>query len=190
MLVQTRSIVIAKRLAKLEITYPTIEFALQHFANLCGKRILKSRTLETTGQGPRVLLSEWPVWLSKHNLPSLHSGSICLLPTMSESDQPAERQYAFTVALTVYSALKQSSKSKSTTTKWQEKSIKTKELFFLLNKDNYIKFLGRILEKHGQTQYRVSSKQWFSFKFTMPMTKRYNFLFLLLHCRLPGSQTF
>ena len=109
---------------------------------------------------------------------------------MSESDQPAERQYAFTVALTVYSALKQSSKSKSTTTKRQEKSIKTKELFFPLNKDNYIEFLGSILEKHGQTQYRVSSKQRFLFKFTMPKTKRYNFLFLLLCCRLPGSQTF
>ncbi|KIK73909.1 hypothetical protein PAXRUDRAFT_150104 [Paxillus rubicundulus Ve08.2h10] len=59
------------------------------------------------------------------------------------------------------------------TTKQQEKSLKTKELLFPLNKDNYIEFLENILKKHGQTQYKVSSKQQFSFKFTLPKTKRY-----------------
>ena len=67
-------------------------------------------------------------------------------------DQPnahPERDYAFTVALTVYSGLKQSSKGKGTTTKQQEKSVKTKELHFSLNNNNYIEFLESILEKHS-----------------------------------------
>ncbi|KIK73595.1 hypothetical protein PAXRUDRAFT_178013 [Paxillus rubicundulus Ve08.2h10] len=85
------------------------------------------------------------------------------------SDQPAKRQYAFTVALTVYSTLKQS-KGKSTT-KWQEKPVKTKEMLFPLNENNYVEFLESVLEKHSQTKYRVSCKQRFSFKFTMPKTK-------------------
>ena len=86
-------------------------------------------------------------------------------------DQPnahPERDYAFTVALTVYFGLKQSSKGKGTTTKWQEKSVKTEELHFSLNDDNYIEFLESILEKHSQTQYKVSHKQQFSFRYTMP----------------------
>lgn len=86
------------------------------------------------------------------------------------SDEPTEKNYAFTVALTVYSALKQSSKGKSTVKK-QEKSVKTKELLFQLNEDNYVEFLESILEKHGRTQYKVSNKHRFSFKFTK--TKRY-----------------
>ena len=85
------------------------------------------------------------------------------------------RQYAFTVALTVYAALKQSAKGKSTA-KRQEKSVKTKELLFPLNEDNYVKFLESVLEKHGQTQYKVSKKQWFSFKFTMAKMKGYGSL--------------
>ncbi|KAF8132039.1 hypothetical protein EV363DRAFT_1480092 [Boletus edulis] len=93
------------------------------------------------------------------------------------SDQPTmsnePRDYAFTVALTVYSALKQSSSSKGKTTaaKRQEKSIKTKELVFPLGEENYVDFLESILEKHGQTQYKVSHKQSFPFKFTMPKIK-------------------
>ncbi|KAG6370349.1 hypothetical protein JVT61DRAFT_12157 [Boletus reticuloceps] len=86
------------------------------------------------------------------------------------SDESTEKQYAFTVALTVYSMLKQSSKGKSTAKK-QEKSVKTKELLFPLNEDNYIEFLESILEKHGQTQFKVSKKHRFSFKFTMAKTK-------------------
>ncbi|KAF8545605.1 hypothetical protein OG21DRAFT_1492165 [Imleria badia] len=93
------------------------------------------------------------------------------------SDQPTmsnePRDYAFTVALTVYSALKQSSSSKGKTTaaKQQEKSVKTKELVFPLGEENYVDFLESILEKHGQTQYKVSHKQSFPFKFTMPKIK-------------------
>ena len=92
-------------------------------------------------------------------------------------DQPnahPERDYAFTVALTVYSGLKQSSKGKGTTTKQQEKSVKTKELHFSLNNNNYIEFLESILEKHSQTQYKVSHKQQFLFKYAMPKIKKYD----------------
>ncbi|KAG6377874.1 hypothetical protein JVT61DRAFT_14660 [Boletus reticuloceps] len=90
----------------------------------------------------------------------------------SASAQPAEKDYAFTVALTVYSALKQLSKGKSVA-KRQEKTVKTKQLAFSLNEGNYIEFLESILEKHGQTQFKVSRKQFFSFKFTMPKMKKY-----------------
>lgn len=44
---------------------------------------------------------------------------------------------------------------------------------FFLNEDNYLEFLESILDKHGQTQYKFSPKQWFSFKFTMPKLKKY-----------------
>ena len=88
------------------------------------------------------------------------------------SDKPTEKNYAFTIALTVYSALKQSSKSKSAVKK-QEKSVKMKELLFQLNEDNYIEFLENILEKHSQTQYKSLNKYWFLFKFTMVKMKRY-----------------
>ena len=85
----------------------------------------------------------------------------------------AERQYAFAVALTIYSALKQTPKGR-TTAKRQEKSVKTKELHFPLDENNYIEFLESILEKHGKTQYKVSSMQWFSFKYIVPKIKRYD----------------
>lgn len=89
--------------------------------------------------------------------------------------QSTERQYAFAVALAVYSTFKQLSKARATTVKWQEKSIKTKELLFPLNKTNYIDFLESMLEKHGKAQYKVSSKQWYSFKYIILKTKRFDF---------------
>ena len=64
------------------------------------------------------------------------------------SDGPAEKNYAFMVILTVYSALKQPSKGKSTVKK-QKKSMKMKELLFQLNEVNYIEFLESICYSMG-----------------------------------------
>ena len=64
------------------------------------------------------------------------------------SDRPAEKNYAFMVILTVYSALKQPSKGKSTIKK-QKKSMKMKELLFQLNEVNYIEFLESICYSMG-----------------------------------------
>ena len=91
---------------------------------------------------------------------------------MSSPSPPQERQHAFAVTLTVYSTPKQSKGGKTTK---QEKSLKTKELFFTLKESNYIKFLLGILEKHGKTQYEITNKQCFPFKFVMPKAKGYNF---------------
>ncbi|KAN0097883.1 hypothetical protein V8E55_002329 [Tylopilus felleus] len=87
---------------------------------------------------------------------------------MSSPSPPQERQHAFAVTLTVYSTPKQSKGGKTTK---QEKSLKTKELFFTLKESNYIKFLLGILEKHGKTQYEITNKQCFPFKFVMPKAK-------------------
>ena len=79
------------------------------------------------------------------------------------------------MALTVYLTIKQSSKAEVTTAKQQEKSIKTKKLLFPLDETNYIHFLESMLEKHGKAQYKVSSKQWYSFKYIILKTKRFDF---------------
>ncbi|KIK14544.1 hypothetical protein PISMIDRAFT_116870 [Pisolithus microcarpus 441] len=78
-----------------------------------------------------------------------------------------EKQHAFTVALTVYSSLKKNTKGKAPAPK-EVKSVKMKELFFPLREDNYLTFLQRILEKHGQDQYKVSVHKRYSFKFVLP----------------------
>ena len=92
------------------------------------------------------------------------------------SEQPetssANRQYAFAITLTVYSPLKQPSKGGKTVSKQLEKSVKMKQLLFSLDEANYIEFLESVLKKHGKTQYKVSSKQWFSFKYITPKMKR------------------
>ena len=90
---------------------------------------------------------------------------------MSSPSPPPERQHVFAVTLTVYSTPKQ---SKGGNTTKQEKSLKTKELFFTLKESNYVEFLLGILEKHGKTQYKVTNKQCFPFKFIMPKTKGYS----------------
>ena len=76
---------------------------------------------------------------------------------------PPERQYTFTVALIIYSALKKQSNSKAVA-KCSEKSIKTKEFLFAPKENNYVDFLQSI---HGKTEYMVSSKWHFPFKFTV-----------------------
>ncbi|KAI6036169.1 hypothetical protein BKA83DRAFT_4622895 [Pisolithus microcarpus] len=81
-----------------------------------------------------------------------------------------EKQHAFTVALTIYSSLKKNTKGKAPTPK-EVKSVKMKELFFPLREDNYLTFLQRILEKHGQDQYKVSVHKRYSFKFVLPKVK-------------------
>ena len=98
----------------------------------------------------------------------------------SVTAQSAERQYAFAVAFTVYSTLKQSSKARATTTKQQEKSIKIKNLLFLLNKTNYIESLKNMLEEHGKARYKVSDKQQFSFEYIILKTKRFDFSYFQL----------
>ena len=112
--------------------------------------------------------------------PSLHS-----LP-MSEQSQalePERQYYAFAMALTIYSKLKKSNLKGKTSTKHEEKSVKTKKLLFALEENNYLKFLEGILKKHEKKQYKVSSKQQFSFKFIASKIKGYDafFSFLLSH---------
>ncbi|KIK75835.1 hypothetical protein PAXRUDRAFT_171535, partial [Paxillus rubicundulus Ve08.2h10] len=49
-------------------------------------------------------------------------------------------------------------------------SVKTKELFFLLNEDNYVEFLVEsIIEEHSQTQYRVSRNLGYNFMQLSPL---------------------
>ena len=94
------------------------------------------------------------------------------------STQPLEIQhYPFAVALTVYSKLKQLTSKGRASTKREEKSVKTKELLFALKENNYLEFLEGILEKHEKRQYKVSSKQCFSFKFIAPKAKRFDAIF-------------
>ncbi|KAI6041844.1 hypothetical protein EDC04DRAFT_2892540 [Pisolithus marmoratus] len=81
-----------------------------------------------------------------------------------------EKQYAFTIALTVYSSLKKNMKGKASALK-DVKPVKTKELFFPLQDDNYLLFLQSILEKHGQDQYKVSVHKCYPFKFVPPKVK-------------------
>ncbi|KAI6038115.1 hypothetical protein EDC04DRAFT_2896874 [Pisolithus marmoratus] len=92
---------------------------------------------------------------------------------MSSSPSPthkSEKWHAFTIALTVYSSLKKTMKAKASASK-EVKSIKMKELLFLLRYDNYLMFLQSILEKNGQDQYRVSGCRCYPFKFMPPKAK-------------------
>ncbi|KAI6015958.1 hypothetical protein EDC04DRAFT_2903549 [Pisolithus marmoratus] len=81
-----------------------------------------------------------------------------------------EEQYAFTIALTVYSSLKKNTKGKGSALK-EVKSVKMKELFFPLQDDDYPLFLQSILEKHGQDQYKVSVCKCYPFKFVLLKVK-------------------
>ncbi|KAI6011735.1 hypothetical protein EDC04DRAFT_2905321 [Pisolithus marmoratus] len=89
--------------------------------------------------------------------PTCHSGEL-------------EKQYAFMVALMVYSSLKSKMKGKTSVLK-EVKSIKTKELSFPLKVDNYLDFLQGVLDKHGQDHYKISERKQYLFKYVPPKTK-------------------
>ncbi|KAI6042902.1 hypothetical protein EDC04DRAFT_2963647 [Pisolithus marmoratus] len=59
---------------------------------------------------------------------------------------------AFSVSLTVYLKVKKTAQGKMTSK--EEKSMKTKELLFMPDDSNYLKFLCSILLKHGLTNYQ------------------------------------
>ncbi|KAI6026802.1 hypothetical protein BKA83DRAFT_4491237 [Pisolithus microcarpus] len=81
-----------------------------------------------------------------------------------------EKQYVFTIALTIYSSLKKNMKGKAPASK-EAKFIKLRELFFLWWDDNYLAFLQSILKKHGQDQYKLSGCKCYSFKFALLKAK-------------------
>ena len=96
------------------------------------------------------------------------------------SEEPEER--SFSVTLTVYSTVKKKVRGKlSTAATKEEKSLKRKELLFAVNHGNYLEFLQRILEKHGQGQYIVSERKHFPFKFVDPQAKGYVHLLYTNH---------
>ncbi|KAI6019129.1 hypothetical protein EDC04DRAFT_2901868 [Pisolithus marmoratus] len=89
---------------------------------------------------------------------------------MSSPSPELEKQFSFAVSLTVYSNLKKKTKGKASAAK-EVKSVKTKELLFLLRDNNYLGFLQSLLEKHRQDQYMVSDRRWYPFKFMPPKAK-------------------
>ena len=62
---------------------PEYLHSLQHFANLCGKRSLKSHASETAGKGPQAQLSGWLAHVSfcTTSPPSCQGPTISCLPT-------------------------------------------------------------------------------------------------------------
>ncbi|KIK75804.1 hypothetical protein PAXRUDRAFT_171675, partial [Paxillus rubicundulus Ve08.2h10] len=62
----------------------------------------------------------------------------------------------------------------------QEKSVKTKELLFLIKPSNYVKFLKSMLQKHGQEVYEVTEKKHYPFRYTLLKAKGYSFSFFVL----------
>jgi hypothetical protein len=92
------------------------------------------------------------------------------MPSPSRSPT-CDSEEEYSIALMVYSVLKKKGKSKLSVTK-EEKSVKTKELVFAVNNSSYIDFLQSILDKHGQAQYKASTKKWFPFKFVLPKAKK------------------
>ena len=112
----------------------------------------------------------------------LHSRCVEPMPSSPtrHSEEPEER--SFSVTLTVYSTVKKKVRGKlSTAATKEEKSLKRKELLFAVNHGNYLEFLQRILEKHGQGQYIVSERKRFPFKFVDPQAKGYVHLLYTNH---------
>jgi hypothetical protein len=110
--------------------------------------------------------------------PNSHCESVTCVTCQNMAASPApshgdaDMAYTFAVSLTVYSLIKkQTAKGKAITSK-EEKSVKVKELQFLIDDTNYINFLQSILDKHGQDQYLLSAKKQFAFKYIPPKVKR------------------
>jgi NAD+--asparagine ADP-ribosyltransferase len=95
--------------------------------------------------------------------------------------QDIEDKQAFSISLTIYSKVKKLLQGKSTSK--EEKSVKTKELSFVIEPSNpgYINFLKSMLQKHGQEDYEVTAKKHYPFKYSLPKVKGYFFYFLSSH---------
>ena len=101
------------------------------------------------------------------------------MPTESESHSSSPQAEAisfsttFAISLTVQKVTPPKPGSKAASK--VSKDTKTKETQFAVDKDNYVGFLKLLLAKHGESKYRVTKQNVFSFKYICPPARKYVF---------------
>jgi len=104
-------------------------------------------------------------------------------PRDSSEESDTHFKTTLIISLTIYN----NSSQKSKKSKAAEKSLKVKEIDFIVTEDNYLEILTEILKSHSQEKYKVTARRHYTFKYIYPPSKVYVIYQIGIMCWLTSN---